>query len=109
MSFDQDPNEEVSMSGADFAQMVAEIDRLKAELTEAKESVAEAQQCYEFLDHQNNDLRNELAEAMQAGDAARALRIMNNAINEYWGYQAEKQILRDWKGIRDGYPCSDDI
>ena len=36
MSFDQDPNEEVSMSGADFAQMVAEIDRLKAELAEAR-------------------------------------------------------------------------
>lgn len=36
MSFDQDPNEEVRMSGSDFAQMVAEIDRLKAELAETK-------------------------------------------------------------------------
>ncbi len=59
----------------------------------------------EFSDAQ----MDELAEAMQAGDASATLRIMNNAINEYWGYQAEKQILLDWKGVRDGYPCSDDI
>ena len=43
--------------------MESEIRRLKAELAEAKESVAEAQQCYEFVDRQNNELRDKLAEA----------------------------------------------
>ena len=59
----------------------------------------------EFSDAQ----MDELAEAMQAGDASATLRIMNDAIIEYWEYLAEKQIIKDWKDIQDDYPHSDDI
>jgi hypothetical protein len=37
--FDEDPNEEVSLSGADFAQMKAEMKALEKQVADLKESV----------------------------------------------------------------------
>ena len=37
--FDEDPNEEVSLSGADFAQMKAEMKALEKQVAELKESL----------------------------------------------------------------------
>lgn len=74
-------------------ELQAEIDCLKAELADAKESVAEAQQCYEFLDHQNNDLRNELAEAKKVPDGMRLVRTTDIVDAKHW---LEKATM--WNG-----------
>ena len=71
----------------------AEVERLKAELAEAKELVSEAQQCYEFLDHQNNDLRNELAEAKKVPDGMSLVRTTDIIDAKH---QLEKAMM--WNG-----------
>ena len=70
MSFDQDPTESVTLSGADFAMLVDEIRSLKAQLEQQPDSKPSAQVPEDVLNALNR-MCQPLHESLLAGATAR--------------------------------------